>query len=133
MQSKPIYTNHKSLWWSCLFKILHTTSKKWYHQWITRLLYWLVNRPRVASAVLQTDSWLTQSVSQSMILYSKYLHNTLNPKTEELGDWNFERLFIPHYVSCVTCHVSTVTCQYIYIYLYIYIYFLTFFYIEKIL
>ena len=47
-----------------------------------------------------------------------YLPNTLNPKPEEVVRWNFERMFIPHYlsgirgqVSGVTCHVSPVTCH----------------------
>ena len=37
---------------------------------------------------------------------SKYVPSTLNPKLEELGSWNFERISIPHYVSC---HLSPVT------------------------
>ena len=41
----------------------------------------------------------------------KYIQSTVNPKQEELESWNFERMFIPHYVSCVMCHVSPVTCQ----------------------
>jgi hypothetical protein len=28
------------------------------------------------------------------------------PKPEELGSWNFERMFIPHYVSYVMCRMS---------------------------
>ena len=46
------------------------------------------------------------------------LLNTVNPKPEELGGWNFERMIIPHHVSCVmynmshvTCHMSNVTCH----------------------
>ena len=42
---------------------------------------------------------------------SKYLLNTLIPKPEELGSWNFETMFIPLYVSCVTCHMSRVMCH----------------------
>ena len=28
-----------------------------------------------------------------------------------LGSWNFERMFIPHYVLCVMCHMSCVMCH----------------------
>ena len=38
-------------------------------------------------------------------LVKKYFPNTLNPKPEELGSWNFERMFIPHCVSYVMCHI----------------------------
>ena len=41
----------------------------------------LFNRPGVAGAVLQTPPSLIKSV----ILFSKYLPKTLNPKPEELG------------------------------------------------
>ena len=41
----------------------------------------------------------------------KYIQNTVNPKPKEQGSLNVERMFIPHYVSCVMCHVSRVTCQ----------------------
>ena len=41
----------------------------------------------------------------------RHIQNTDNPKPEELESWNFERMFIPHYVSSVTCHVSLVTCH----------------------
>ena len=37
------------------------------------------------------------------------LHNIINHKRLELGSWNFERMFTPPNVSCVTCHVSRVT------------------------
>ena len=37
--------------------------------------------------------------------------NTLNPKPEELGSWNVERIFILYYVSCVMCHFSCVMCH----------------------
>ena len=35
----------------------------------------------------------------------------ISSKPKELGSWNFERIFIPHCVSCVTCHLSHVTCH----------------------
>ena len=41
----------------------------------------------------------------------KYIQNTVNPKPKELGSQNFERMFIPHYVSCVMCHMSHVMCH----------------------
>ena len=38
---------------------------------------------------------------------AKYkIQNTVNPKPEELESWNFERMFMPHSVSCGMCHVS---------------------------
>ena len=33
-----------------------------------------------------------------------------NPKPEKLGSWNFERMFTPHHVSYLICHMSCVTC-----------------------
>ena len=54
-------------------------------------------------------------MTDCVILYSKYLPNTLNPKPEELGSWNLEKPFIPHYLSCVTCHLSPVTWHFFYI------------------
>ena len=42
-------------------------------------------------------------------------HVTLhNPKLLELGTWNFKTMFTTPHVSHVTCHVSCVTCQFIY-------------------
>ena len=41
----------------------------------------------------------------------KYLHNTVFPKPSELGSSNFERIFTPHHVSHVTCHVAHVMCK----------------------
>ena len=38
------------------------------------------------------------------------IQNIINPKLLELENWNFERMFIPHHMSCVMCHVSRVTC-----------------------
>ena len=67
----------------------------------------LFNRPGVAGAVLQT------ALSLSKVRYGlwKYIQNNVSPKPEELESWSFERMFIPHYVSCVTCHESHVTCH----------------------
>ena len=33
------------------------------------------------------------------------------PKPSELESWNLERMFTPHPVSCVKCHVSRVMCH----------------------
>ena len=44
----------------------------------------IFNRPGVAGAVLQSPPSLINSLIQSVILKSKYLPNTLNPKPEEL-------------------------------------------------
>ena len=37
--------------------------------------------------------------------------NTDNPKLEELKSWNFESMFIVHYVSYAMCHMSHVMCH----------------------
>ena len=71
----------------------------------------VLNRPGVAGAVLQSPPSFADWLINSVILYSKYLPNTPNPKPEEIGSWNFERMFIWYYVSCVKCHVSCVTCH----------------------
>ena len=42
----------------------------------------------------------------------KYLPNTFNPKTEELGSWHFERRFTAPHLSCVMCQISFVTCHF---------------------
>ena len=55
--------------------------------------------------------WFIDSFINWVILESKYLPNTINPNPEELGSWNFERMFFPHYASCLTCHVSCVMCH----------------------
>ena len=67
----------------------------------------LFNRPGVAGAVLQTASSL---IKVGHCLW-KYIPNIVNPRPEEPGRLNCERMFIPHYVSCVTCYVSRVTCH----------------------
>ena len=67
-------------------------------------------RPGVAGSVLHhLRHSLINSVRQPFP--PKLLPSTFNPKWEELGSWNFERMFIPHYVSCVMTHVSCVTCH----------------------
>ena len=73
-------------------------------------IHWttLVNRPGVAGAVLQTPLWLIDSFSHH---FPPNLQDIINPKTLELGSWNFERMFTPHHVSHVRCHVSCVRCQ----------------------
>ena len=37
------------------------------------------------------------------------LPDNVCPKLEKLGSWSFERMFTPHHVPNVTCHVSCVT------------------------
>ena len=39
------------------------------------------------------------------------LQNIINHKPEELGSWNFERMFTPHNMSQVTCCMSRVMCH----------------------
>ena len=70
------------------------------------------NRPGVAGAVLQSASWFIHSVSQSVSQpFPPNLQNIINRKPEELGSWNFERMFTPHNMSHVTCRMSRVTCH----------------------
>ena len=71
--------------------------------------FYIINRPCVAGAVLDTDLLFTQSV-QWVSLFRLNLQNIINHKQSELGSWNFERMFIPH-MSCVTYRVSRVTCH----------------------
>ena len=68
----------------------------------------LVNRPGVAGAVLQTASSLSEWVSHP---FPPDIHNIMTAKPLELESWNFERMFTPHHVSCVTYHLSRVTCH----------------------
>ena len=68
----------------------------------------IINRPGVARAVLQTPSWLTESVSDPLW---KYLQKSFTPKLEEIASWNFERRFTSRHLSCVTCHMSHITCH----------------------
>ena len=71
----------------------------------------MIKRPGVEGAVLQSASWLSFNLLiEWLILWLKYHLTTFNPKPEELGSWNFERMFIQHYVSCAMCHMSGVTC-----------------------
>ena len=68
----------------------------------------IFNRPGVAGAVLQSASSLIQSPRGHFL---PNLQNIINHKPEELGRWNFERMFTPHYMSHVTCRISRVTCH----------------------
>ena len=87
----------------------------------------VINRPGVAGAVLQTASSLINSLIKWVTEpFPPDIHNIIKPKPLELESWNFERMFAPHHVSCVTCHVSRVTShiycvtqKVIYMYLYI--------------
>ena len=89
------------------------------HWTYTFLNPWALNRPGVAGAVQQSPPSLTDSFIHWVVLKSKYFPNTVNPKPEELGSWNFERMFIPPHimchVSCVTGHLSPVTFQMSYV------------------
>ena len=72
----------------------------------------LVNRPGVAGAVLQSPPWLTDWLINCLSdgLW-KYIQNLVNPKPEEVESWKLRRMFIPHNVSHVMCHLSCVTCK----------------------
>ena len=105
---------------------------------LCHLITMVFNRPGVAGAVLQTASWLNDkliiignyqtrcsrswSTNSLVIHYLSHsvmvcgiippdIHNIINPRPLELDSWNFERMFTPYHVSCVTCHVSRVICQ----------------------
>ena len=43
--------------------------------------------------------------------FSSNIFQKHNPKPEELESWNFESMFIVHFVSYVMCHMSPVTCH----------------------
>ena len=79
----------------------------------------IFNRPGVAGAVLQTASSLIHSVGQP---FPPNLQNIINHKPEELGSWNFERMFTPHNMSHVTCCMSRVTCHMSYVIIIIFFY-----------
>ena len=57
------------------------------------------NWPGVAGAVLLGHPFVQN------------LQYTLNPKPKELRSWNLERMFTPHHVSHVRCHLSGFRCQ----------------------
>ena len=102
----------------------------------------IINRPRVARAVLQTPSLLNNSLSESAFS-SKYATNLHSQavRTRELKFW--ENVYLPPpvrchmthvicdmscvtwYISPVTCHMSVVTC------IIIYLFYLIFFFIES--
>ena len=72
---------------------------------LNKMLYWIFNRCRCCSTIsLVTDSLIKSA-------FSSYSLNIRNHKPEELGSWNCERMFIPHNMSYVKCHVSRVTCH----------------------
>ena len=73
-------------------------------------IYIFINRPGVDGAVLQTPPWLINSFIE-WFLSQNIFYTISNTKPEELESWNFERIFIPHYVSCVMLHMSCVTCH----------------------
>ena len=66
------------------------------------------SRPSVAGAVPQSALWFIHSLSQP---FPPNLQNIINNKPEELGSWNFERMFTPQNLSHVTCRKSGVTCH----------------------
>ena len=39
------------------------------------------------------------------------IHNIVKPKPSELESLKFEKMFISHHVSCVTCYLSPFTCH----------------------
>ena len=64
----------------------------------------LVNRHSVARAILET----TLSLIHFSHSFPPDLQITFPPTIKELGIWNFERMFTPHYLLHVTCHASHV-------------------------
>ena len=74
-------------------------------------VYYIINRPGVAGAVLQSPLLLIHSFNNWFSdPFPPNLQNIRTPKPEELGSWNFERMFTPHHLWIV-CQVSGVTCQ----------------------
>ena len=67
----------------------------------------IFNRPGVSRGC-STISLVTHSFSQP---FSPNLQNIINHKPEELGSWNFGRMFTPHNMSHVTCRMAHVTCH----------------------
>ena len=62
-----------------------------------------------------TNTFVINSVSDP---FPPNFQIIITPKPVKLEIWNFERMFTPHHVSCVTfnmshdmCHLSCVTCQ----------------------
>ena len=81
--------------------VCYTISEMAYKDFISKSCYIIINRPSVARAVLQTPSWLIHWLNRSFFC------------SEELGNWNCERMFTPHHPTChvshVKCHISHVT------------------------
>ena len=67
----------------------------------------IINRPGVAGAVLKSPLSLIDLLVEPS--FSLNIFQTLLIPNQK--SWNFERMFIPHYVSCVMCHMSHVTCH----------------------
>ena len=59
----------------------------------------------VTGAVLQTPSWLTEWVSESVVLCEQ-IFRTLTLQKSRARRLNFERSFASLHLSCVTCQVS---------------------------
>ena len=71
-----------------------------------------MNRTGVAGAVLQTLSSLIHSFIHSLTdAFPPDLQKIINPKPLELETWHFERMFTPHHVLHVICHLSYITCH----------------------
>ena len=69
----------------------------------------LINRPGVAGAVLQTPPWLIKWLTYGLW---KYVQNNITPILLELESWNLKRRLTPRHVSRFMYHMSrvTVTC-----------------------
>ena len=72
---------------------------------------------RCCSIITSVIEWLSDPLVQ---ISSKHCQSQTKP--EELESWYFERMFIPHYVSHVKCHLSPVICNF-----YLYFFFIFFF------
>ena len=78
----------------------------------SKLSQWRITKMICSSTKLCVDVISGPGQSQGL-LYNHFHHwlsdwsfssNIVIPKPEELGSWNIERMFIPHYVSCVRCN-----------------------------
>ena len=98
-------------------KITNLNSRDWH--WIPRSCFCIETTPKswvtfifhrqgVAGAVLPSPPSLIELLVKQPFL--SHLQNIIKPKPWELNSWNFERMYTPHNVSHVRCHVSGVRC-----------------------
>ena len=92
-------------WWSLLVEGLLSTGPT-PSSFIFIRLNWtlLIHRPGVA-VLFYKHLW-------HWLIYDPFhlnLHKIITPKLKKLGNWKFERMFVPYNMSHVMCHMSHVT------------------------